>query len=67
MGTLNDIEMAITALTEDDLARLRDWFEEFDAEVWDRKYEQDAKSGRLKQVSDMAVSEFKQGRFNMMD
>ncbi|MBF0568226.1 MAG: hypothetical protein HQK95_05100 [Nitrospirae bacterium] len=58
------IENAISALTTGELARLRDWFDEFDAKVWDRQFEEDAKSGRLKQVSDMAVSEFKQGRYN---
>ncbi|MBF0487638.1 MAG: hypothetical protein HQK98_05695 [Nitrospirae bacterium] len=63
METLNDIEKAITALTTGELARLRDWFDEFDAKGWDRQFEEDAKSGRLKQVSDMAVSEFKQGRY----
>ncbi|MBF0458582.1 MAG: hypothetical protein HQK99_11905 [Nitrospirae bacterium] len=63
METLNDIEKAITALMEDDLVRLRDWFDEFDAEVWDRQFEEDAKSDRLKIVSGIAVLEFKQGRY----
>ncbi|MEO5360036.1 MAG: hypothetical protein H7843_06250 [Nitrospirota bacterium] len=63
METLNDIEKAITTLTADELAKLRDWFDEFDANIWDRQFVEDAKSDRLKQVTDIAVLEFKQGRY----
>ncbi|MEO5358520.1 MAG: hypothetical protein H7844_14665 [Nitrospirae bacterium YQR-1] len=63
MVTLREIENAITALTRDDLIKLRDWFEEFDAELWDRQLEEDVKSGKLKMTSDKAVFEFKQGRY----
>ncbi|MBF0556625.1 MAG: hypothetical protein HQK96_19065 [Nitrospirae bacterium] len=62
MRTLHDIEEAITGLTSDELSKLRDWFEEFDAGIWDRQFEEDAKSGRLKKVSDGAVKDYKNGR-----
>lgn len=63
MVKLHDIEKAITGLERDDLAKLRDWFDEFDAEVWDKQFEEDVKSGSLKDISEKAVSEFKQGRY----
>lgn len=35
----------IEGLSADELARFREWFDEFDAEVWDRQFAEDAKSG----------------------
>ncbi|MBF0336876.1 MAG: hypothetical protein HQL05_03510 [Nitrospirae bacterium] len=63
MVTLKEIEKAITDLSEDDFARLRDWIEELDAEIWDRQFEQDVRSGRLKDISEVAVSDFKRGNY----
>lgn len=47
MSTIEDIERAIKSLTPDDHARLRTWFEEYDAELFDQKLERDAKAGKL--------------------
>ena len=45
--SINEIQQAITKLSHEELARFREWFEEYYAEVWDRQIETDAKSGRL--------------------
>ncbi|MBF0607465.1 MAG: hypothetical protein SFH39_11150 [Candidatus Magnetobacterium sp. LHC-1] len=63
MMTLQEIEKAITDLSEDDFAKLRNWFEELDAEIWDRQFEQDATSGRLRVISEGAVRDFKSGKY----
>ena len=47
MSTVKDIESAISRLARHDLAELRDWFNHFDADAWDRQMEEDARSGRL--------------------
>ncbi|KAF0107169.1 MAG: hypothetical protein FD146_2010 [Anaerolineaceae bacterium] len=48
--TISEIKQAITQLPPQDLSRLRAWFEEFDAQMWDKQIEEDAKSGRLDQL-----------------
>ncbi len=45
--TIQEIEQAITELDPDELTRLREWFDEYFAQVWDEQIERDAASGRL--------------------
>jgi len=44
------------------LKALRTWFERYDAEVWDRQIESDAKSGRLGRLIDRALGDHEAGR-----
>ena len=44
---LSEIQQAITELSRQDLSRFREWFEEYDEQMWDKQIEEDAKSGRL--------------------
>jgi hypothetical protein len=37
--TLHEIELAIKELSPDELTLFREWFEKFDAEVWDTQLE----------------------------
>lgn len=62
MSTIQEIEDAISRLSADDLATFRDWFAEFDAEVWDRKIEVDVASGRLDSLAEEAVRDAREGR-----
>ena len=62
MTRLDDIERAISQLSEEDLAKLRAWFEEFDAQVFDEKIEQDAKAGKLDKLAADAIADYKAGR-----
>jgi hypothetical protein len=61
MGKINDIENEIQRLTPDELAAFREWFLEFDAQVWDRQIAADAKAGRLKSMADAALSSHRKG------
>jgi len=45
--TVEDIQQAISALPEDELTRLREWFEDTDAQAWDRQLEDDIRAGKL--------------------
>jgi hypothetical protein len=62
MTRLDEIERAIAQLPEEDLAKLRAWFEEFDARVFDEKIERDAKSGKLDKLAADAIADYKAGR-----
>ena len=45
--TITELEQAVTKLSEQELNRFREWFDEYYAEIWDKQIEADAKSGRL--------------------
>ena len=55
MGQLQDIESRVKELTAAELAAFREWFAHFDAEVWDRQFEADAKSGKLENLAERAL------------
>jgi hypothetical protein len=55
MSAIQDIEKAVSSLPPEDLAEFRAWFEEFDAQIWDRQFEKDAQSGKLDQVANQAI------------
>lgn len=61
--TLQEIEEAITGLTLQEFVELRDWLAEFEAEVWDRKIEEDAASGRLESIMKRSIEEYREGRY----
>jgi hypothetical protein len=62
MTTVEDIEKAIAELPADQLDRLRDWFEQFEAARFDLKIERDAKAGKLERLADEAREDFRSGR-----
>ena len=61
MSTVEDIERAISELAPADLARLRTWFEEFEAGLFDRKIEEDARAGKLDRIADQVEANFYKG------
>ena len=60
--TLQEIEIAVSQLSTDKLVSFRDWFDEFDARVWDRQFEDDAMSGKLNELARQAISDFRVGK-----
>ena len=63
MTKLEEIESAITRLPADELAKLRDWFEQFASKQWDAQIEHDAKAGKLDRMAEKARQDHKAGRF----
>ena len=59
MDTAQEIQLAVSQLSADELARFREWFDKYDAEVWDRQFEEDAKSGKLDQYAEQAIADFR--------
>ncbi len=57
MVTVEEIEQAVSALNRDELAAFRAWFEQYEADVWDREFEEDARSGKLDALAKDAVAD----------
>jgi hypothetical protein len=62
MSEVEQIESRIKNLSPEELAKLRAWFAEFDAEVWDRQIEADAKAGKLNQLIEQSLAEHRAGK-----
>jgi DNA-binding PadR family transcriptional regulator len=59
--SITEIEQAITELSPEELARFREWFDEYYADVWDKQIEKDAKAGRLDKLISEADEEYEAG------
>ena len=62
MSTVQEIEAAVRTLSRQDLAAFRRWFVEFDAEAWDKRFEDDVAAGRLNELGEEALRDFREGR-----
>ena len=62
MSTVQEIQEALRRLSPEDLTTFRDWFAEFDAEVWDRQFEEDVAAGRLDDLANEAIRDLREGR-----
>ncbi len=62
MTRIEEIEKAVSRLSPDELARFRAWFEDFDAEQFDKKIERDAQGGRLDGLAESAIADLRSGR-----
>jgi hypothetical protein len=61
MSRIEDIENEIRRLTPAELAAFREWFQEFDAELWDREIEADVRADKLKTIVDGALTSHRNG------
>jgi hypothetical protein len=62
MSRVEQIESQIEELSEDELRAFREWFANFDAQVWDQQFEADAKAGRLDHLGERALRDHAAGR-----
>ena len=62
MGTVREIETAISKLSRQELLTFRDWFTEFDAAAWDKQFQEDVTSGLLDEMADEAINDLREGR-----
>jgi hypothetical protein len=62
MGATEEIQSAVSNLSPEELSRFRAWFAQFDAESWDRQFEEDVEAGRLEGLADQAIQDFRAGR-----
>ncbi len=62
MSNLQAIERAVSQLSAEELANFRAWFAEFDAQIWDRQFEEDVTAGRLDDLAQRALQHLREGR-----
>jgi hypothetical protein len=62
MSTVHEIEQAVRRLAPQDLAAFRAWFADFDADVWDKQWEDDVAAGRLDRLAEEALRDLREGR-----
>ncbi|MGH8030879.1 MAG: hypothetical protein ACREO8_00575 [Luteimonas sp.] len=55
MSTVEQIELQISKLSPQELARFRAWYCHFDADAWDRQIERDATSGNFDALANAAL------------
>ncbi len=66
MSRVEQVENQVKDLSHDELMAFRDWFAQFDAEVWDRQIEADAKSGALSKLADRALQDHNADRSTVL-
>ncbi len=62
MGKVEEIESAVQTLSPEELASFRRWFQEFDADAWDRQLESDAREGKLDALAEAALDAHRAGQ-----
>ena len=63
MTKLEKIEQEIASLDPTDVRKLAEWLAAYQADLWDRQIEEDAKSGRLDEFVETANAEIASGKF----
>lgn len=56
--SVQEIETAITRLSDHDVAELLAWLEEYHAQLWDEQIEHDAEAGRLDTLLEQVDKEY---------
>jgi hypothetical protein len=62
MTKLQLLEEEIKRLPPEEIAQLRDWLLELDADQWDREIERDANSGKLDKVFEKSLEDHRAGK-----
>jgi len=63
MSRVEQIEGHVKELSPEELSAFREWFAEFDAEIWDRQLESDVRTGKLDSLAERALREQAQSSF----
>ena len=61
LSNVENIERAVSQLSQEDLAKFRTWFAEFDAANWDRQFEEDVAARRLDTLAEKALKDLREG------
>jgi len=59
---VREIETEVTKLGPEELAAFAQWFQEYLADAWDRRIEEDIRAGRLDEAGKQADADFEAGR-----
>lgn len=61
VSLLNEVKTSVANLPPSDLEEFRRWFDEFDAEQWDLRFEQNIADGKLDALAREALERFRKG------
>lgn len=59
---ITEIKTAVTQLSQNELAELIEWLDEFQESQWDKQIEEDLKAGRLDRLIEQAEKAFDEGK-----
>jgi len=62
LSEVEQIENRIKNLSPEELAKLREWFEEFDAQAWNRQIEADSAPGKFDRFIEESLAEHEAGK-----
>jgi hypothetical protein len=62
MNEIEELEVRIRNLPSESLTRFRDWFHEFENELWDQQIRTDFEAGKFTRLIEEAKKEFAQGK-----
>lgn len=62
MRKIEEIEDDIEKLSSQELKAFRRWFIDFDALQWDEQIQEDVKSGKLDNLANEAINDFRAGK-----
>lgn len=62
MSEVEELEKRIQNLPREAMAEFRNWFYEFDQQLWDRQIAADYKAGKLDKLINQARQEFAEGQ-----
>ena len=57
-----EIKEDVLQLPDDELKAFRAWYEQFDADRWDRQIEEDAHRGKLDELAEEALNDHRSGK-----
>ena len=60
--SISELESAVASLPPADLEAFARWFENYLADEWDRRIEEDVRAGRLDKAGRQADADFEAGR-----
>jgi hypothetical protein len=63
MNLLEQIQSKIYELSKEERVRLREWFDEFDGDSWDKDLDEHIKEKKLERDAEKAKQDFSDGKF----
>lgn len=63
MNLLEQIQSKIYELTKEERIRLREWFDEFDGDSWDKDFDENVKEKKLEGEASKAKKNFSDNKF----
>jgi flagellar motor switch protein FliG len=67
MSTVQEIETAIQKLKPQEIHEVADWLQELREELWDKQIDAGAKAGRLDELAEKALEDYRAGRTKPLD